>query len=241
MQKALLIGINYSLDPRSRLYGCVNDAKNMAKYLVEFQNFNRKDINIVTDENIKDMNKVSYEGIIELLYDLCISSWRDDLKLAVFQYSGHGSQIRDLNGDEEDGLDEGLVPVDYNTRGIIIDDKLNKIFMSFNPSTKIVVIVDACHSGTILDLKKADNSPNIICISGCRDSQTSLDIFDIYSRQSCGAMTSCLLKLLTDKASIYASVEELHKSLNLLLTKRGYEQRSELSSSFEICKYISLF
>ena len=42
-------------------------------------------------------------------------------------YSGHGGQTFDLNGDEEDGLDEFICPVDYNSAGYIIDDDLKTL------------------------------------------------------------------------------------------------------------------
>ena len=45
-------------------------------------------------------------------------------------YSGHGSHIKDMDGDEEDGFDEVLVPLDYDKNGVISDDFINKYFIS---------------------------------------------------------------------------------------------------------------
>jgi hypothetical protein len=42
-----------------------------------------------------------------------------------FHYSGHGSQVRDSNGDEADGYDEVIFPLDYAQTGTIIDDELH--------------------------------------------------------------------------------------------------------------------
>jgi metacaspase-1 len=39
-----------------------------------------------------------------------------------FHYSGHGGQTPDLDGDEDDGFDEVIFPVDYQTTGHIVDD-----------------------------------------------------------------------------------------------------------------------
>lgn len=36
--------------------------------------------------------------------------------------SGHGGQIKDKDGDEMDGYDEVIFPVDYQTAGCIVDD-----------------------------------------------------------------------------------------------------------------------
>lgn len=37
-------------------------------------------------------------------------------------YSGHGSQTEDLDGDEEEGSDETILPEDFKTAGMIVDD-----------------------------------------------------------------------------------------------------------------------
>lgn len=50
-------------------------------------------------------------------------------------------------------MDKGLLPSDYESSGIIIDDILHKILAKFNLNTQILFICDACHSGSILDLK----------------------------------------------------------------------------------------
>lgn len=64
-------------------------------------------------------------------------------------YSGHGSQADDLNGDEEDKLDETLVLYDGRTGEVpdILDDELGEILGRFR-SPNLVVVLDACHSGT---------------------------------------------------------------------------------------------
>lgn len=71
----------------------------------------------------------------------------------VFHYSGHGSQQRNDTGDEIDGYDETLCPVDYQTQGMIVDDEINATIVRPLPlGVKLHAIVDACHSGTVLDL-----------------------------------------------------------------------------------------
>jgi len=73
--------------------------------------------------------------------------------IVIFQYSGHGSQVVDTNGDESDGLDETLVPIDsrdpQNKVFDITDDKLNEWFQELSKFTSnITFILDSCHSGT---------------------------------------------------------------------------------------------
>jgi len=61
-------------------------------------------------------------------------------------YSGHGSQIPDLNHDEEDSLDECWIAYDKP----ILDDELEILWTKFNEGVKIVLISDSCHSGTMV-------------------------------------------------------------------------------------------
>lgn len=68
-------------------------------------------------------------------------------------YSGHGTQIRDTNGDEADGFDEALVPYDYTSAGCILDDELFRIVVRpLRDGVTLTSLMDCCHSGTILDL-----------------------------------------------------------------------------------------
>lgn len=71
----------------------------------------------------------------------------------VFHFSGHGSQQRNVIGDEMDGMDETICPVDFETQGMIVDDEINTaIVRPLPPGVKLHAIIDACHSGTVLDL-----------------------------------------------------------------------------------------
>jgi len=75
----------------------------------------------------------------------------------VFYFSGHGSNIPDVNGDEKDGVDEVLVTNDMkrarvNGRatltGVVADDKLSQLIAAI-PSRNVWIVVDSCHSGTV--------------------------------------------------------------------------------------------
>merc|ERR1712020_719073 len=70
-----------------------------------------------------------------------------------FHYSGHGSQTYDSDGDEVDGNDETICPVDYNSAGQIVDDEMNAILVQQLPrGARLTAIFDSCHSATALDL-----------------------------------------------------------------------------------------
>jgi len=71
----------------------------------------------------------------------------------VLHYSGHGGSVKDEDGDEEDGYDETLVPVDYKSSGHIVDDDIHDILCKGLPrGVRLTAIVDCCHSATVLDL-----------------------------------------------------------------------------------------
>ena len=77
------------------------------------------------------------------------------------EVSMHGQPFEDLNGDEEDGWDEALIPVDaemlyaegvYEGKNHLLDDELevyfNDIRNKLGSEGQLVVVLDACHSGT---------------------------------------------------------------------------------------------
>lgn len=70
----------------------------------------------------------------------------------VFYYFGHGSQQRNNKGEEKDGYDETLWPLDFEN-GVIVDDEINEILVKPLPDdVRLHAFVDASHSGTVLDL-----------------------------------------------------------------------------------------
>lgn len=93
--------------------------------------------------------------------------------LTVF-FTGHGANVKDKNGDESDGMDEAMV---FDT-GHIVDDKLVQLISKANGRTKIVLLTDCCHSGSIWDLQSANDHglklpKNIVSLSAAKDSQTA--------------------------------------------------------------------
>uniref|UniRef100_U9TNU4 Peptidase C14 caspase domain-containing protein n=1 Tax=Rhizophagus irregularis (strain DAOM 181602 / DAOM 197198 / MUCL 43194) TaxID=747089 RepID=U9TNU4_RHIID len=71
-----------------------------------------------------------------------------------FHFSGHGGQAQDLDGDEDDGYDETIMPSDFQKNGQIIDDIMHDIMVKPLPcGVRLMAIFDdSCHSGTALDL-----------------------------------------------------------------------------------------
>ena len=52
----------------------------------------------------------------------------------LIELIGHGGQTKDLDGDEDDGYDEVIYPVDFRTAGHIVDDDMHAI-MYAQPSS----------------------------------------------------------------------------------------------------------
>ena len=242
-KKALLIGINYYDTPSARLNGCINDAVNMRNMLIDAYGYESANITILRDDIAA--NKPTAANIIKQLTSIIAQS--ASLSQIWIHYSGHGSQVNDTNGDEiSDGKDEVIVPSDYATSGAIRDDVLFSITKQSKCPT--ILVFDSCNSGTVCDLAwnfnavsssqvsviKTNNSAvtnqNIFCFSGCRDEQSSTDVYNNTSQQSCGAMTTALIESLRlNKHNI--DVKNLYLDVVAFLKQNGMEQIPQFSSS----------
>lgn len=147
-QRAVLIGINYK-GQNGQLSGCHNDVHNVAQYLKEVQGFKDENITILMDDGMHKPPTKS--AIISAFKRLVKQSKEGDVVFC--HYSGHGGRLPDDNGDEDDGYDETLIPVDFKKNGQIRDDDLLKILIHPMPSNvTMTCLMDCCHSGTVLDL-----------------------------------------------------------------------------------------
>jgi hypothetical protein len=125
------------------------------------------DISIVTEmlevngfEQVQILSNkaASKQGIMEALNNLAKKTSLDDV--VYIHFSGHGQQITDLDGDEPDGYDEAWIPYDackdysgkYKGQNHIVDDELydflNQLRAKVGDKGKIIVVSDACHSGS---------------------------------------------------------------------------------------------
>lgn len=105
--------------------------------------------------------------------------------------AGHGGQTKDLDGDEEDGYDEVIYPVDFRQVGHITDDEMHRILVKpLQPGTRLTAIFDSCHSGTALDLPYIYSTqgilkePNLAKEAG----QGLLGVIASYSQGDIGGM-----------------------------------------------------
>jgi hypothetical protein len=143
---ALLIGIDtYSKSPLS---SCVADAMAMKRLLVDVYKFPEENVHLLTNN---DANKT---GIFRAIQEELIQKVSTEDQV-VFYFSGHGTQVHDFNGDEEDNMDEALCPVNIfdaspvQADQYITDDELGELLGQVrNKAAKLTAIIDSCHSGT---------------------------------------------------------------------------------------------
>jgi metacaspase-1 len=137
-RKSLHIGLNH-VDPREyggwdgELSGCINDANDMQAIAIS-QGFDAEQLidGAATIEAVKD-NLDAYAGELQA---------GDFLFLT---YSGHGGQVPDQNGDEDDGYDETWCLYDSE----LVDDSLYGALCSFKAGVRIFIMSDSCHSETV--------------------------------------------------------------------------------------------
>ncbi|KAL7120908.1 hypothetical protein ACP275_02G150100 [Erythranthe tilingii] len=214
-KKAVIVGISYKYS-RHELKGCINDAKCMKHLLTNKFRFPESSILMLTEEETDPYRIPTKHNMRMALFWLVQGCQPGDS--LVFHYSGHGSRQRNYNGDEVDGYDETLCPLDFETQGMIVDDEINASIVRPLPrGVKLHCIIDACHSGTVLDLPflcrmnrsgqyvwedhrprsgvwKGSNGGEAISFSGCDDDQTSADTSALSKITSTGAMTFCFIQ-----------------------------------------------
>ena len=146
---AFLVGIN-DYPYVTKLRGAVNDVENMRQLLVERFGFpdDNEHMLVLTDK------QATRDAILHGLKEHLIANATPD-SVVVFHYSGHGSQIMDISGDEIDKWDETIVAYDsgrqdpHPNRDIIDDELLELLNQLTEKTPNVTVIFDSCHSGTV--------------------------------------------------------------------------------------------
>lgn len=112
---------------------------------------------------------------------------------SLLTFTGHGGQTKDLDGDEPDGYDEVIYPVDFRQHGHVTDDEMHRIMVQpLVAGVRLTAIFDSCHSGTALDLPYIYSTqgilkePNLAKEAG----QGLLGVISSYSQGDLGGMGS---------------------------------------------------
>jgi hypothetical protein len=134
------IGLNH-VDPNAydgwdgELSGCLNDA-NAMKAIAQAMGYDP--VHELHDE------EATAEAVLSAICDAANQLQSGDHLLLT--YSGHGGQIPDTTGDEDDKLDETWVLHDRQ----LLDDELYAEWSKFAAGVRIFVLSDSCHSGTVI-------------------------------------------------------------------------------------------
>jgi hypothetical protein len=158
VKRALLVAVgNYPANSGCPAIASVNDLRYIRETL------KKRDFADINISELKD-SKATKAAIVNALETLAKKSRKNDI--VVVSFGCHGQQIRDqrtveLGKDEADGYDESLLPYDaksqYNPGGYkgenhLRDDELGKklaaIRNAIGPKGSLLVLLDACHSGS---------------------------------------------------------------------------------------------
>lgn len=139
----------------------------------------------------------------------------------IFMYVGRGTGVRDLNGDETDGVDEALVFDDGN---IIDDDLVNCLVHCKNPNSRLTLFTDASYKDTIWDLQeKAQNGkpipPNVLSLSAETKLQTMTATIEAEARVEKGQFAQALTRAFRNNPE--ATPNDLQRLMESTLREAG--------------------
>jgi hypothetical protein len=247
-KKALCVGINDYPGTNNDLRGCVNDAKIWGQLLNSNYGFNVKSL---FDSQVK-------HSVFTEMFGNYVSDSKSGDSI-VITFSGHGTNVPDLSGDEDDGRDEALCLYD----GLLIDDAIRDTLKNLNPEAKLTIISDSCHSGTVtrsfLSMMNKNDHPhprympfedsvnsfsshkkakkifkpeedmNEILISGCLPHEYSYDAR--IGGQFRGAMSYYAVEILKKYPSI--TYENFYTHLKASLPSSNYPQTPQLEGKLQ--------
>lgn len=184
-KRALVIGLGKQQD---KAWNKINGDKDVPYVQAMLKNAGFKSVTPLVNQ------QATKAGIVGALRRMAASCKQGDV--VYVHYSGHGQQMTDVHHDEEDGLDECWIPYDahrkasatYHGEKHLTDDELNvylhAIRNRIGKKGKLVVVIDACHSG---DATRGAEEEEEEVVRGVEDTLTvdSLNargLFDTFER-----------------------------------------------------------
>lgn len=147
-KRALVIGLGEQQD---KTWNKINGDKDVPFVQVMLKNAGFKSVTTLVNQQA---TKVGIVGAFKRMMASCKHG-----DVVYIHYSGHGQQMTDIHNDEKDGLDECWIPYDacrkasatYHGEKHLTDDELNvylnAIRKKIGAKGKLLVVIDACHSG----------------------------------------------------------------------------------------------
>ncbi|KAJ3276106.1 Ca(2+)-dependent cysteine protease [Terramyces sp. JEL0728] len=222
-KRALLIGINY-VGQTHELSGCYNDVEGMKKYL---ENVGFDEFMVMTDQQTGELYPTKANICKAFRWLVADAHTHDTFFL---HFSGH-------DGDESDGYDETLFPVDYLQEGVLVDDDIHMMVVkTLPPGSKLTSVFDCCHSGSLLDLPYTYNSNGNLVTNVDQDklhifSSSGKEIFRAFKR---GDSSSALLEFKNAMNSFKGMTREQREAAH----KKTIQTRTTLAQviMFSGCK-----
>lgn len=141
--RAVLVGVDeYERSDIPSLRGCVNDVLLVRWLLKTCFDVPNEDLRVLVN------SRATKENIVRRLGAVLDRSEPGDL--VIFYFSGHGTQVRDRDGDElRDALDEVICPydMDWDRGTYLVDDDLDAALESLRPGVMMEAIFDCCFWG----------------------------------------------------------------------------------------------
>jgi len=247
-RKALQFGLLYR-GTEYELSGCINDLNTVANSFLKEAGFLSKHIVQITDDTEITPTKAN----MKLAMKQFISKSRAGDRLFL-QYSGHGCSVADTSGDEKDGMDEALCPLDGGT---IVDDWIFENLvkpLEAQSDVHLFGLFDCCHSGTCLDLpfqysamrgklamakqvaegrrdKHRQTKARVIGFSAALDDQQAMDVQGDIPQ---GAFTAAFLEVLAEHITKPKSYRQFLLETDGILAQGGYTHQASISSSYPL-------
>ena len=136
----------------------------MMRTAAELLGFPPRNIRTIQDEG------ATLQAVRRELQSLAAATYGADDRVLIY-FSGHGTHVPDDNGDEADNKDEALALHDTRhcegeLHNFLRDDEFGRLLDAI-PSSNILVLVDADHSGSVTDLGPA----NHVLLSAAADNE----------------------------------------------------------------------
>ena len=239
-----MIGIDYLKNEELRLYGCLNDIIALGNILMDAFDYKKNDITMIRDDSRNNLLIPNKKNILRELNNIVDNNENDEIWI---HFSGHGTYTPDINNDENDNMDEIILPIDFRINGVIKDEEMFNIIKK--SKCKTFITYDCCNSASIMDLpwrfefinghfykyKENNNviaNKNICMITSCRDNQLAVDGWSDDNRNSFGALTQAIMECL--RFNHYnVTIFKLVKDISEYLRLNEKLQITNLSSSSE--------
>ena len=259
-KRALVIGIGKQEDSA---WNKINGDKDVP-YVLEILNAANYE-QIITCVN----EEATKAGIVSAFQTLTQSCQPNDI--VYIHYSGHGQQMKDKSNDEVDILDECWIPYDayrkpsetYRGEKHLVDDEVNMLLTNIRNKIgdggKMLVVVDACHSGdatrgrgetargvedifetvkSCLGFSSNEQNTNIksnaerwITLSACESKQVNIEM----KSPTAGKLTYAIYSKVKNRE--FGNNEEFFKRLQIFVNKNTGSRPQKPTMTGETTKY----